>query len=181
MATEAELIAAGYLNNPGYQNFRNWIAAGAKHGSLGGKVLNPAVVRHVDTAWGEGLDYDAAGNLVSLYMDAPAGVVSPYGPAGTGGPSAPGPPPPRFPGRSSADDFGNPPQGDTTLAVGPAIRDAIINVLGGATMKTPIGAAAPTNPETVQTAHIQSLRAEIARRLRLVTGAGGSSVTPYAI
>ncbi len=164
MATEAELIAAGYLNNPGYQNFRNWIAAGAKHGSLGGKVLNPAVVRHVDTAWGEGLDYDAAGNLVSLYMDAPAGVVSPYGPVG-GGPSAPGPPPP------------------TTVAVGPAVRDAIIDVLGGGrTARTPWpGAAAPTNPATSQTAHTQGLRAEIARRLRLVTGAGGSSVTPYAI
>lgn len=93
--TEAELIAAGYLNDPGYQNFRNWYAAGAKHGSYAGMMPNEAVVRSSETPWGENIQYDAAGNQVSMWRAPRPGEVSPYGgnvPPGSGGPSAPGPP-----------------------------------------------------------------------------------------
>lgn len=86
--TAADLVAGGFLNDPGYQNFLDWVSKGAKHGTLGGKVVNPLAVSSKDTPWGENKWYDAGGNEVSLYMDAPAGVESPYGPAGTG-PSAP--------------------------------------------------------------------------------------------
>lgn len=85
----SDLIAAGYLKDPGYQNYLKWIDSGAQHGTLGGKVLNPNVVRSETTPWGENKQYDAQGNEVSLYMDAPPGVESPYGAPGAG-PSAPG-------------------------------------------------------------------------------------------
>lgn len=68
--------------------YLDWISKGAKHGTLGGKVLNEAAVRSEMTPWSENIYYDAAGNPVSLYRDARAGEVSPYGPIGTG-PSAP--------------------------------------------------------------------------------------------
>ena len=76
-----------YGNDPGYQNFLKWIAAGGKHGSYAGMMPNEAVVRVENTAWGENIAYDAAGNAVSQYRAARPGEISPY--QGPAGPSAP--------------------------------------------------------------------------------------------
>jgi hypothetical protein len=76
-----------YGNDPGYQNFLRWIGQGGKHGSYAGLIPNEAVVRSVDTAWGENIHYDAAGNQVSYYRQPRPGEVSPY--QGPAGPSAP--------------------------------------------------------------------------------------------
>ena len=91
-------IQAAIAGNPaqqqGYQAFKDWVAAGAKHGSYAGLMPNEAVVRVENTPWGENIAYDAAGNAVSQYRAPRAGEVSPYGGAvapGSGGPSAPMP------------------------------------------------------------------------------------------
>jgi hypothetical protein len=78
-------IAGNSQLESGYQNMLNWIAAGGKHGSLGGLTLNEAVVRTADMPWGENVAYDAAGNVVSMYRPARPGEWS----YGGGGPSAP--------------------------------------------------------------------------------------------
>jgi hypothetical protein len=83
----AEILALPGLDRAGYQRMLDWIAAGGKHGSLGGLVPNEAVARTADTPWGENLAYDAQGNVISMYRPARAGEASPYG-TGTG-PSAP--------------------------------------------------------------------------------------------
>ena len=76
-----------YGNDPGYQNFLKWIAAGGKHGSYAGMMPNEAVVRVENTPWGENIAYDAAGNAISQYRAARPGEISPY--QGPAGPSAP--------------------------------------------------------------------------------------------
>lgn len=83
-------IAGNAQLQSGYQNFLNWIAAGAKHGSYAGLMPNEAVVRVENTPWGENIAYDAAGNAVSQYRPARPGEVSPYGGAqGVSAPAAP--------------------------------------------------------------------------------------------
>jgi hypothetical protein len=79
-------IAGDARLTSGYNNFLSWIASGAKHGSNYGLMPNEAVVRSEQTPWGEGINYDAAGNVVSGYRPARPGEISPY--QGTG-PSAP--------------------------------------------------------------------------------------------
>ena len=86
-----EILALPNLDRAGYQNFLNWIAAGAKQGVLTSEMVpNEAVARVENTPWGENKAYDANGNEISMYRPRRPGEAQVYG--GGGGASAPAAP-----------------------------------------------------------------------------------------
>lgn len=82
LPAEIEAYIQGHPDQAaGYQNFKNWVAAGAMHPSWSAAAeaaaaaagigrANPNVVGHRDTVWGEGQELDANGNVISGYNPA---------------------------------------------------------------------------------------------------------------
>lgn len=132
----------------GYQNFQNWVAAGAKHPSWSAEAAaaahaagiteaNPNVVRSAQTVWGEGLNYDAGGNVVSGYNSGFIPWLQAWDAAHPGylqGSTAPAAPPP--PGTSGAPGA-PPPQAPAAPTVSPA-KTTLIGSLGAGLNTPPI-------------------------------------------
>ncbi len=175
-------LQAQYGSDPGYKNFLSWIAAGGKHGTLGGLTPNEAVVRTVNLPWGENKAYDAAGNEVSMYRALRPGEVSPYGPAG-GAPSAPDYDPAKSAaafvpwGFTSKGIAGKPqPSGWTGYgggsAAAPAAPSASPSVTTALATQSPVGTPSPTYNAFLASLAAPPVETEEERQARLLKAAG---------